>query len=404
MSANQSVATDMLQKTITEEETRETAANMIWLAGCAVNRIRPDRGRAEQMNLESVYKMCEFHSLTALCCMAVEEAHGGKLPESSISAEWTEAKNRAIYKTIRFDAERGEVLSFLEKSGIWYMPLKGVLLKELYPKVGMREMADNDILFDRNHEEQVHEWFLNRGYESESYRKTFENSYHKKPFFNFEMHTSLFNAMSYPEWSAYFGNVKERLVPKPETEYGYQFTDEDFYIYFLVHAYKHVKYSGTGIRSLLDCYLYTNAKKDMDWTYIYGEMEKLEIVSFEKKFRNLSNRVFSDPVSFSMECLSDDEKNFLNSFIFSGTYGTVKNQICNRMKEMNIDTGELNGDTKKKYLLRRLFPNEEFMKKYYPFFGRHKWLIPVGYIYRMFSMVIKSKKKTITEVRNLWRI
>ena len=51
-------------------------------------------------------------------------------------------------KALLFDAERKGILDFMEQRGIWYLPLKGVVLKDYYPAVGMRQMSDNDILYD----------------------------------------------------------------------------------------------------------------------------------------------------------------------------------------------------------------------------------------------------------------
>lgn len=35
------------------------------------------------------------------------------------------------------------------------MPLKGILLKEMYPKIGMLQMADNDILYDKQYRKET---------------------------------------------------------------------------------------------------------------------------------------------------------------------------------------------------------------------------------------------------------
>ena len=73
------------------------------------------------------------------------------------------------------------------------MPLKGSILKEWYPKFGMREMADNDILFDATRRQQVRNIFANRGYSIESYNKGNHDAYEKPPIYNFEMHVALFH-------------------------------------------------------------------------------------------------------------------------------------------------------------------------------------------------------------------
>ena len=61
------------------------------------------------------------------------------------------------------DAERHRLEKNLTEHGIWYMPLKGSILKDWYPKFGMREMADNDILFDASKRKEVKAIFSGPG-------------------------------------------------------------------------------------------------------------------------------------------------------------------------------------------------------------------------------------------------
>ena len=62
--------------------------------------------------------------------------------------EFDQAKKKAIRKLSLFEIERSAVFGELEKAGIWYLPLKGIVLGEYYPKTAMREMSDNDIFCD----------------------------------------------------------------------------------------------------------------------------------------------------------------------------------------------------------------------------------------------------------------
>jgi len=48
------------------------------------------------------------------------------------------------------------------------MPLKGSMLKDLYPENGMREMADNDMLYDADKQQEVMGIMLGHGYTAES--------------------------------------------------------------------------------------------------------------------------------------------------------------------------------------------------------------------------------------------
>ena len=54
------------------------------------------------------------------------------------------------------------------------------------------------------------------------------------------------------------------------------------------------------------------------------------------------------------------------------------------------------------YLMGRIFPGVEFMKKYKPIFGR-RWLLPVGWIYRAFDIMFTRLGKSIREMKMVAR-
>lgn len=94
---------------------------------------------------------------------------------------------------ILLDSEREKIFSLFEKARIWYLPLKGVILKEMYSVYGMRQMADNHILFDSIYIKEVQDIFLSLGNEIESYNKGNHDVYLKTPIYNYEMYVSLFD-------------------------------------------------------------------------------------------------------------------------------------------------------------------------------------------------------------------
>ena len=70
-------------------------------------------------------------------------------------SDFHQAYNKAVRKNVILDVERTAIFEEFERKGIWYMPLKGSILKELYPENGMREMADNDVLYDAKNNEKL---------------------------------------------------------------------------------------------------------------------------------------------------------------------------------------------------------------------------------------------------------
>lgn len=90
----------------------------------------------------------------------------------------------------------------------------------------------------------------------------------------------LFGSISNERICSYYRDVKNRLKTACGKQYELRFSDEDFYVYMIAHEYKHYSGGGTGLRSLLDTYVYCLKKgKTLDWDYISGEIEKLGIPS-----------------------------------------------------------------------------------------------------------------------------
>lgn len=60
-----------------------------------------------------------------------------------------------------------------------YLPLKGIIMKDYYPSVGMRQMSDNDILFDADAWERMEKHMISEGYKAEHVGKGNHDVYHK---------------------------------------------------------------------------------------------------------------------------------------------------------------------------------------------------------------------------------
>ena len=49
--------------------------------------------------------------------------------------------------------------------------------------------------------------------------------------------------------------------------------------------------------------------------------------------------------------------------------------------------------SKGRYYLKRLFPEMKFYQNYYPFFYRHKYLLPVGWFYRLLRRIFARRRR-----------
>lgn len=334
----------------------------------------------DEEEAKELYEFSSFHSLRALVYQALVHT------KSKISEEALHRFENAYFANIRkqavFAKEREGLYVYLNEKGIDYLPLKGLILQDCYLDPAEREFADNDILF-KGDDSLVKDYFVSKGYEVESFRRGNHDVYWKKPFLNFEMHRSLFvdddeNKVPHD----YFLNILDKAPILKDKEHV--LSDEDFYLYFLAHAEKHIRHGGCGIRTLVDAYLYLR-NKDLNEAYILEETKKLEMEDFHRCFSSLSKKIFVH------ESLNEEEKALWSLILTSGTYGTIDHAVEEGVKKKG----------KFGYFWQRLFPPIRFYKDYYPWAYKTKILIPVAWVFRLFRGIFKSGKRTRSELKAL---
>ena len=354
------------------------AADLIYLISCAVNKTESDADRVRKIDLDALYSFAQTHSLLCLCAYALADA-GIK------DERFTQAQAKAIRRSALFDIERKKIMEALDHAGIWYMPLKGSILQAYYPKFGMREMSDVDILCDPQRISDVKKIMESMGYECHHFGSGTDDAYFKPPMLNFEMHHCLFDDLEYKVFGAYYRDVKLRLIRDNDTSLCYRFRDEDLYLYILAHMFKHYVYAGTGLRALLDVYLIVKRENtSLDFDYIGSEAEKLGIAEFEQTCRVFANRIFSSGE------LSEELADEFSYMLRSGAYGTAES------REYNYLYRRLNGkggfSAKMKYFFSRIFINKFDLRFCYPFFYHHRYLLPALYVYRVFRGLFQIKR------------
>ena len=362
---------------------KDVYKDLIYLLTCSINSITPNKERILNMDLNSLYEISKFHSVESVVCIALEYA-------SIKNESFHQAYKKAIRKNIMLDMDRTSIFNDFEKNKIWYMPLKGSILKEMYPENGMRQMADNDVLFDKEKQKQVKDIMMAHKYIAKSVGKSNHDVYIKEPIYNFELHTELFNESHAAPVYNYYKNVKQLLKKDTNNNLGFHFSNEDFYVYITAHEWKHYNGSGSGIRSLLDCYVYIKNKGDMlDWEYINKQTKQLEISEFEKNRRELAIKVFS---SIAFPELTNNEFEMLMYYLTSGTYGTLKNNIRKKLENQS----------KISFLVRSVFVPRNYMNESVPFTAKSPLLYPVGIIWRSCRVIMFKRKKlkaTFREVK-----
>lgn len=280
----------------------------------------------------------------------------------------SQAINQEYYSDLIFDA--------LDKNEICYLPLKGARIKNLYPAKIIRFSSDIDIFVKDSDKEKLDKVIKELGFKFDHVYDD-EISYVYPPYINVEFHTKL----DYNTDENYYKNVWETL--EKTSEFGYKFSDDDFYINFILHLYKHFSVGGMGVRSAVDVFI-LNRELGLDREYINAELEKFNLVEFEKQFVNLAKVWFDDePSTPLLEDLGDYVLN-------SGIYGNIENRTSSDMSEKHSKLG---------YFFLRVFPPYKDMIKSYPSLKKCPILLPFYWIARIFRSIFFRRDKIKSSVK-----
>ena len=357
--------------------------------------------------MEAVFEYAKAAGIGAITFMAIEDAIDEDLlfDDSSFYFEWKKLRLNAYRRNELYDKEKKMVLDFLEENGIWYMPLKGAIIKDFYPAPDVREMNDVDILIDHTKRDEIKQFMDSHGYEKWVHKKTLEDDpeqakgdnsddYVKDPFLYFEFHKFLIEDSYNPELAKYYENPLDMLIKDENNNYGYHFKDEDFYIYLFVHAHKHFTRNGIGVRFLMDVYVYLNSHKDLDFKYIEEICEKYGLKNFENDVRVVALKMFDLEIEEPEKSLTKAKKMIFDSIVGANVFGNIETRWKNQVYELD-SSGEV---SKTKYYKSRLFPDDKWYRIYHPFVYKHKIVKPFFTVYRLTVLAFKGRKNVKKEM------
>lgn len=335
----------------------------------------------EAPDWEKLYRICRFHRIEAIVCYGLDRMPDkGKVPQE-IYQKFQKAWQMEAARDAVQSFSKEELFQAFEKEGVFYLPLKGLLMKQFYPEPELRTMGDFDILFRLEQEEKVDRLLLDLGYKCEHKGGAGkDNVYFRKPFMNIEMHHGLIEG--WLSAASYYDNPWKRAVRVAAEKFEYRFSWEDFYIYMIVHLAKHFQHGGSGIRSLIDIWLFERQMGEaLDWEYVHQEMQSLNLEVFTRHMRKLTKIWFEEEEGTEFY----DE---LTAFMVrSGTFGTIQHAKAQRVAAVN-----------KKFLIgqirvwmSKIFPEYIFMKHQYPYLKKCPFLLPVAWVQRIFRTIFKKR-------------
>lgn len=338
---------------------------------------------------ENFYSFCRRHKVTNMVYPVIKE---WQIPDE-VKTRFKEDYSRVIAIEAMQEVFAGVLFSTFEQEKISFLPVKGILIKKLYPKEYYRSSNDVDILIKNEDFEKAKDVMEGLGYTAnicDNQDNDYHIEFHKKKV-SVELHKSLapLNSTHFQYFRSSFDRAEN------VTDYHYEMNKEDFYIYTLYHLYKHFIKGGVGVRYFLDMYL-INKKITFNREYIENELEKIGLKDFDKTVKELGE------VFFEKKEMDSRLKALARYVYISGAHGETSFFTIAKFKGA--------GTNKNNYTLNKVrfykeawFIGREGMSVRYPVLIKHKWLLPFCYIHKGFYTVfkkpeaIKEQKESMTK-------
>lgn len=333
-----------------------------------------------QEDLKQLYLLAKKHDLAHIVAGALEKL-GVLNAQNSADKKLITEKNMAIFRTETHIAELEALCSELCKGGIDHVPLKGSVIRNLYPETWMRTSCDIDVL--------VKEEDLNRaislltdnlGYECRSIGQHDAQIYTPLGV-HVELHYSLQEAGTDKKAGEYLDSVWQRVTPADSHT---KVMPNDFlYTYLISHIIKHVKFGGCGIRSVMDLFILA---RDNGLEDTRQPLKDCDFLTFANGVENLANAWFGDG---EMDELSARLEEYI---IIGGVYGTF---------ETKVSAMQSRHKNRFRYLLSRLFMPYRELKFKYPVLKKCPLLYPFCIIARWSKLVFdkQTKQRVSDEVK-----
>lgn len=313
----------------------------------------------------------------------------------SKSFQTSEIKNKFIHQIyINISISEKQIYAYketydqFEKSKISFLPIKGIVLKKLYPYAEMRTMGDIDILIKSEEYDKIKVILKKLGY---SEGKEGDYALHwDKGNLHIELHKKLIPSY-YKDFYSYYRNCWEFAKRTGENTFEYRLTDEDFFVYIFTHFTKHYRGGGAGIKYILDFYVFFKTHPELDKEYIKSQLKKLYLDVFYKNIIDMMKVWFCGENS-------NEKSDFLTDKIFTrGVYGTKEDN--DRSEWLRISKSHKNVKAYK--IFNALFPPYSAMKIMYPIVGKLPVLLPFFWIFRFFQKTFsKDLKKKLKNLKN----
>ncbi len=328
-------------------------------------------------DIRALLETAQKHSLSHLVSDALKRTQ--KVEDTALLSLLNSNVYSAVIRHQILDDELKRIASVLDRHQIPYIPLKGSVLCEDYPKPWMRNRRDIDILVSaENHQKACNALCEELKYTF--YRENKNDRVFTTPKkLTVEVHHHLISDEYIPQAMSFLDSVWKKSSPVSAESFCYRM-DSDMYVYHhIAHMAKHCLAGGCGIRPVLDLWIISQNRDYMS-KELRRWLKESGLLVFAESMDELCKVWFCDKPHTKATLA-------IQEFIAVG--GEMGNENFCHFRRMKKKGGKIG------YFLSRIFLPYDEIKEQYPIVEKYRILIPFCQIHRLFSFVFGKKRKVM---------
>ena len=342
----------------------------------------------DEGEFENLYTISKKHSIANIVYYGLQKNKIKLVPETE--EQFSKYTYTHLCQYVQQSNKLNKIKNLLNQNNIPYIVLKGSRMRKYYPSADMRTSCDIDILFDAE-DSKITEILLANNFQFDVDGGTTIN-FRVPPMVEVEMHRYLFDNRL--DFSDYFDDMFSKSVKaSPETS-EFIMSEEDFYAYMVAHMAKHFSRYGSGVRTVLDLYVYhKNAPDNFDYSKAKSILKEIGLFDFEQRIYTLISKWFSG------EEWTETDLNLTDYIVGAGIYGNRK--IVDSLKLIDEEDASV---AKQKQNIRFLFPSVSYMSIQYPILKKMPFLLPFYWFVRALRVFTPERKKAFDRQKSLNKI
>lgn len=261
---------------------------------------------------EKLVRLAKDHNVVHFVGYAVDKGRlniAGEKMRKAFRQQYFMATRRVII----LENEISKIKDAFEQFHIDYVPLKGAVIRKLYPDQWMRVSGDIDILVHLDELEKAESILV----KELNYSVTDKGSHHDHVTAPNGYHVDLHFTLTEREERAkpILEDVWNKCYLVDGKKHEYQMEDDMFYLFHMFHTATHFKLGGCGLRSVLDTWL-LNHKVQFDAGKRKTLLQQAGLLRFAEEFEKLAEKWFS---GIEIKGVEKTENYIFNGGLYGGS-------------------------------------------------------------------------------------